>query len=147
MQVKKPEYSQPTSFNHRARIFAWGVIKIDFIASTFPSIPIQLFRICSIPLSRICTYRICWYSFFADGIDTNTRLPRPRVTIRVVGEFGVDRDKACSNEVLSHVFHSTKTSQPFSHSVSDPLLPPFSLPLSFYIIAESGHTDTYHSIE
>lgn len=45
--------------------------------------------------------------FFAPPcIDIYSRRPMPHVTIRIAGEFGADRDKACTSEVLSRVFHS-----------------------------------------
>jgi len=40
-------------------------------------------------------------------IDVYPRRPMPHVTIRIAGEFGADRDKACASEVSSRVFRSS----------------------------------------
>jgi len=52
----------------------------------------------------------CLIVFFAPPcIDIYSRrlYSMPHVTIRIAGEFGADRDKACTSEVLSRVFHSS----------------------------------------
>lgn len=78
----------------------------------------------------------------------------PHVTIRIAGEFGADRDKACTSEVLSRVFHSFSVPhvQPrvcvaqrdihkwHAHLYPSPCVPAFHSPFTLPVIAESLHS-------